>query len=63
MKKRHPTNSAIAKDLLKLSREMRRIGVQMEYYGGFGKMGQRGRELIGAARMAKGWGAAIRKLK
>ena len=41
--------------LKRVSEEMRTLGETMDYYGGFGKMGERGREMIGAARLAKSW--------
>jgi len=45
----------IARRLKSVAEQMRQLGADMDYYGGFGKLGERGREMIGAARMAKGW--------
>ncbi len=45
----------ISQELCKLSRQMEAIGIKMEYYGGFSEMGKHGRELIGAAKIAREW--------
>jgi precorrin-6B methylase 1 len=41
---------------------MRKLGADMDYYGGFGLMGDRGREMLGAAKLAKGWTSHIAKM-
>ena len=41
---------------------MRQVGASMDYYGGFGKLGDRGREMLGASAMAKGWTKYIEKM-
>ena len=41
--------------LARVSEDMRKLGADMDYYGGFGLLGDRGREMLGAARMANGW--------
>jgi hypothetical protein len=40
---------------------MRLIGVDMEYYGGFGPLAEHGRQLIGAAKIAESWACALQK--
>lgn len=39
----------------RLAEEMRKVGADMDYYGGFGEIGKHGRELLGAAKVAKSW--------
>jgi hypothetical protein len=38
---------------------MQSVGAEMEYYGGFGEIGDHGRELQGAAGIALGWAKGI----
>lgn len=45
----------MARRLKRVSELMRAIGADMDYYGGFGEMGEHGREMIGAAKIARGW--------
>jgi hypothetical protein len=57
-KRQRPTGVALrrlVRRLKRVSEMMRQVGADMDYYGGFGKMGDRGREMIGAARLAKSW--------
>ena len=49
------TTTLLVRRLKRVSKEMRTLGETMDYYGGFGKMGDRGREMIGAARLVKSW--------
>lgn len=48
--------------LARVAEDMRKLGADMDYYGGFGLMGDRGREMLGAAKMAKGWTIHIAKI-
>jgi hypothetical protein len=60
-----PTGVALrrlVRRLKRVSEIMRQVGADLEYYGGFGPMGDRGREMLGAARMAKGWTKHIEKM-
>ena len=41
--------------LMRLSKTMLTIGEEMDYYGGFGEMGQHGREMISASQLALDW--------
>ena len=54
---------SLSKELYNLSIQMKKLGVKMDYYGGFGKIGEHGRELIGAATIARGWVNGIKKEK
>ena len=40
---------------------MESVGGYMEFYGGFGEMGQHGRELLGAAKIARQWLTQMKK--
>jgi hypothetical protein len=40
---------------------MERVAVDMEYLGGFGELAAHGRELAGAALIARGWAGELRK--
>lgn len=42
-----------------LSREMQQLAVDMDYLGGLGEMGDKGRELFGAAGIALQWADSI----
>ena len=53
------TRAQIAACLRDLSCRMLACGTAMDYYGGLGTMGQHGREMIGAARLAAEWADAI----
>jgi len=60
-----PTGVALrrlVRRLKRVSEIMRQVGGDMEYHGGFGTMGDRGREMLGAARLAKGWTKHISKM-
>jgi hypothetical protein len=51
----------IAKRLLVLSEAMISLGVDMDYYGGFSQIGEKGRELVGAGVIARQWSQEIVK--
>jgi len=53
------TRAELAAKLLKLSRQMRRISVDMEYYGGFAEWAKHSQEMLGASVLAKEWAAEI----
>ena len=53
------TTANIAKRLRWLSHRMQSVGAEMEYYGGFGEIGEHGREMQGAASIALGWAKGI----
>ena len=48
-------------DLRLISERMKSIGLFMEFYGGFGEIGEHGREMIGASKIAAGWADGIEK--
>lgn len=50
-----PSKSALAKRVRRVAALMQKLGADMDYYGGFGEVGQHGREMQGAARIALGW--------
>lgn len=54
---------ALAKRIRDVAERMWRLGNHMSYYGGFGEIGQHGREMAGAANIARGWAMEIEKLK
>lgn len=56
-----PTRAQLAGDLVRLAIGMERVAVDMEYLGGFGELAAHGRELAGAARIARGWAKELRK--
>ena len=49
----------IAKRLRKLSKTMIDLGADMDYFGGFSPMAERGCELVGAGHIAEDWAVAI----
>ena len=51
----------LASDLDRLALKMCNIGARMEYYGGFDEMAKHGKELCGAADIARGWAREVRK--
>lgn len=53
------TRAEIAAELRALATEMIRIGVAMDYLGGFNPIGDHGRELLRAGEIARGWAAGI----
>ena len=54
--KQPPTREELKKSLASLSKRMRLVGAQMDYYGGFDyEMVTHGRELFGAGQVVKGW--------
>ena len=44
-----------------LSMEMLDVGELLDFYGGFGEIGEHGREMIGASKIAAGWADGIEK--
>jgi hypothetical protein len=42
-----------------VSEIMRQVGADMDYYGGFGEIGNHGRMMVGASKMAKSWADGI----
>lgn len=44
-----------------LAKQMIKVATKMEYFGGFSPISQHGREMLGAAKIAKGWAREIRK--
>jgi hypothetical protein len=55
VKKNPTTPAAIVKRLRKLAKEMLDLGVDMDYYGGITEIGKKGREMVGAAKIAESW--------
>ena len=53
------TRQNIADRLRILSGDMGRLAGDMEYSGGFGEIAAHGRELLGAAHIARGWAEGI----
>jgi len=43
----------------KVAEQMRQLGNHMDYYGGFGELGEHGREMQRAAGTALGWAAGL----
>ena len=41
---------------------MNMLGIDMEYYGGFGEIAEHGQELLGAAKIVRNWADGIDKL-
>ena len=48
-----PTNAEIAERLCTISEQLADLGCDMEFLGGFGPMGQRGRDLLWLARIVR----------
>lgn len=55
VKNKKYTQKDLVKQIRKVSEQMRDLGVNMDYYGGFGVIAQHGREMVGAANIAEGW--------
>jgi hypothetical protein len=53
------TKPAIAMRLRLLADEMERLGTDIDYYGGLAEWSQHGREMVGAAKIARQWAEAI----
>lgn len=51
--------TTLPRRLRELAKWMDRLGWEMSYYGGFGEVGQHGRELMDAAAVARGWAKGI----
>ena len=45
----------LVRRLKRVAELMRTIGADMDYYGGWGEMGDHGREMLGAAKIARDW--------
>jgi hypothetical protein len=58
-----PTRAELAEELRIVAGIMHRTGTRLAYYGGFGEIGAHGREMIGAAKIAKSWVREIRRRK
>ena len=56
-----PTRAELSGDLVRLAVGMERAAVDMEYLGGFGELAAHGRELAGAALIARGWAGELRR--
>ncbi len=56
-----PTRAQLAGDLVRLAVGMERVAVDMEYLGGFGELGAKGRELRETALIARGWARELRR--
>lgn len=48
-----PTNAEIAERLCTIYEQLADLGCDMEFLGGFGPMGQRGRDLLWLARIVR----------
>jgi hypothetical protein len=57
------TRTELAEELRIVAGIMHRTGTRLAYYGGFGEMGAHGREMIGAAKIAKSWVREISRRK
>ena len=56
----HPmTPEGLALRLRSVARMMADLGSDMDYIGGFGEIGDHGREMVGAAAVAVGWADGI----
>ena len=49
----------LVRRIRKVAEEMRQLGNQMDYHGGFGELGDHGREMRRAAGTALGWAAGL----
>jgi hypothetical protein len=58
-----PTRAELSGDLVRLAVGMERVAVDMEYLGGFGELGAKGRELRETALIARGWARELRKVR
>ena len=58
-KKKKLSNAQLAARIFRVAKSMKNLGYEMEYFGGFGEVGDRGREMIGAAVIARGWAIAL----
>lgn len=56
-----PDAAEIAERLRNLSDVMALLGCDMEYVGGIGPMGEHGREMMGAAKIAAEWADEIER--
>jgi hypothetical protein len=61
MKPRKLTRRQLAAKLGKLAKEMKQVGAELEYFGGFSPVAQHGREMQGAARITLLWVMELRK--
>ena len=52
----------MARRLARVGEDLRCLGADMDYYGGFGLIGVHGREMLGAAQMTKAWSSHIGKM-
>ena len=58
------TAKEIARRLREVAAEMEQLGAAMDYYGGFnGRMACHGREMVGAAGIARDWAEEIESAK
>lgn len=53
------SNTALAIRLRLLADEMETLGADLDYYGGLAEWATHGREMVGAAEIARGWANAI----
>lgn len=51
----------LAINLRQLANKMIKLGVQMDYYGGFAEYSKHGAEMVGAATLVKEWAMEIEK--
>ena len=56
-----PTRAELSGDLVRLAVGMERVAADMDYLGGFGELGAKGRELRETALIARGWARELRK--
>lgn len=49
----------LVRRIKRVANEMRQLGAHMDYYGGFGEIGEHGREMLRAAACAKSWATAL----
>jgi len=55
-----PTSAEISVELEIVAEAMQATGERMAYLGGFGEIGDHGREMIGAAGIAREWAMRLR---
>jgi hypothetical protein len=58
----NPSPANYAAKLDRLAARMERLGLEMQFYGGFGEMAQHGIEMQGAAKVARTWSRGLRAL-
>jgi hypothetical protein len=59
MSEQPATREEIVIALRHVAEAMELVGVSMEYYGGLNEIARHGKEMVGAAQLAKDWATGI----